>query len=202
MEDLGSMNGTRLDGARLGRGERRAFSRSSVLEIGSVSFLLQQRAHSVSQELEEAQRAVDPTWDVEKLAVVYSELAADMFGLHRPRLTEEVMRAICDYPWGVGSSEIKGVLYRAVLVAQGEEIRLEHLKLADRRRPVAANSHETPATLEDLGADVEIVERERLRQALRQANGSCRLAPRTLGMPQGVFRQGARACGIELADEA
>ncbi|HEY1127874.1 MAG TPA: sigma-54 dependent transcriptional regulator [Roseateles sp.] len=68
--------------------------------------------------------------DIEPLAKHFLTLYSKRLGLPEPRLGEAALDALLAYDWPGNIRELENVIHFALLVASGQEIRPEHLKLA------------------------------------------------------------------------
>lgn len=67
--------------------------------------------------------------DVPALAAHFSRLYAERMNLPPPRLAEQALQALAQYSWPGNVRELENVIRFALLVAPGQELRVEHLKL-------------------------------------------------------------------------
>jgi DNA-binding NtrC family response regulator len=100
------------------------------------------------------------------------------------RVQPEALEAMACYDWPGNVRELEDVVHRALLAAQGDEMRADHLPPHIRRGGAAAPS-ETDDLI-GLGSDrvlpMREVERRAIKRALRATNGSVEKAAKLLGM--------------------
>jgi DNA-binding NtrC family response regulator len=114
--------------------------------------------------------------DVELLAERFLARLGRAAGVAK-RLSTEAMDRLCAYAWPGNVRELENVIYRAFLLADGTEVRPDHLPGTITGRPAAARS----LTLR-LGSSIAEVERELILATLDHLDGSKREAARVLGV--------------------
>ena len=109
--------------------------------------------------------------DIVALTAQFLEDIGRSFGRTPPGLTHEAKLALLAHPWRGNARELRNVLERAAIVAEGGLIVPEHLAL-DRPEPGVPS----PAT------DVRTMERQLIERALRDTRGNKARAARQLGL--------------------
>ncbi|HEX7185286.1 MAG TPA: sigma-54 dependent transcriptional regulator [Thermoanaerobaculia bacterium] len=112
--------------------------------------------------------------------------------LGRPglRLLPESLAALQSYSWPGNVRELRNVLERAVLRAEGGEIRREDLRFAPAL--MAPEPSESALTLED-------IERRQIEKVLQEERGRVVNAARRLGVPRSTLYQKIKDFAIDLA---
>ena len=111
--------------------------------------------------------------DIEPLAEMLLARVGATVGRTRLTLTADAKQKILAAPWPGNVRELVNALERAAILAGGDEIRAEHLDLAEGGVPHPART--AAATLEEL-------EREAIEEALAAAGGNRRAAADRLGI--------------------
>jgi DNA-binding NtrC family response regulator len=102
------------------------------------------------------------------------------------RVSEEAMAALQNYPWPGNVRDLRNVLERAAVLLRGDLIRIEDLRLPDRRVAAAAtNSERSPPR----AADLKHVERQMIRDALARSGNNKAAAARDLGMSLSTLKR-------------
>lgn len=119
-------------------------------------------------------------------------------------ITPSAMKALGSYTWPGNIRELRNVLERAVLLSEGRPISPKQLQFVGEEIAVGQPKH---------NKSMEEIEREHIRQILRQENWKVKEAAKCLGMSKsslynkikqyGLSRSGARACEVrQLTDVA
>jgi DNA-binding NtrC family response regulator len=111
------------------------------------------------------------------VAILHAVLAAR--GLPPERVSAEALDAIRRYPWPGNARELENAVTRALVLAGGDRITLDHLPAALAQR----EAH--PGALDDLlvpGFSIDTLERDLIHHALFKANGNKAAAARLLGI--------------------
>jgi DNA-binding NtrC family response regulator len=103
------------------------------------------------------------------------------------RISREAHDLLLAYPWPGNVRELQNVLQRAVILAPGEQIRMEDLPEQVRRPPEPEDRVE-PLGERTLPEMVEELERRALARALAAEGGVKARAARRLGLPERVLR--------------
>jgi DNA-binding NtrC family response regulator len=132
--------------------------------------------------------------DIELLAHFFLEKFRRSLNRNIKGFTPEAQRAIQGYPWPGNIRELRNVIERAVLMAQGEYVHVEDLVLEGRLARISntpePNSHESHVgTLKDL-------ERETILEALQKAHWIQRDAADLLGISKRVMHYKIKKHGI------
>jgi two-component system, NtrC family, response regulator AtoC len=115
--------------------------------------------------------------DVADLVHHFVRLHAGRFGLPAHGVTPEAMRLLLEYSWPGNVRELGNVIERALVLADGDELRAEHLPPAVRR-PSAAS---VPADADlSIKRQTEALERGLIRRALERTRGNRTRAARLL----------------------
>jgi two-component system, NtrC family, response regulator AtoC len=123
--------------------------------------------------------------DIAPLAVHFLEgLARELRQTFR-EIRPDAMRALESYPWPGNARELRNVLERALLLADGETLRLEDLP-GEISGAVAAAGRSF--VLPPAGVDLEVLERDLILQALDRAAGNKTNAARLLGLTRDTLR--------------
>ena len=124
-----------------------------------------------------------------------------------PRLTREALEILQAYCWPGNIRELRNVMERALLLADGQEITVEHLpvekmrlaRLGPTETPVsgltgaAPAADATPAALAPEAAD----ERRRILQVLADVGGNQTRAAKALGISRGTLIERLKRYGIK-----
>jgi DNA-binding NtrC family response regulator len=116
--------------------------------------------------------------DVEPLATYFLGIHARHYRKHVQGFEDAAARALRDYPWPGNIRELDHAMERAVLMAQGESIRMNDLGL----RPISDNGS---GSIEDL--NLEEVERLLIQKALARYNGNVSQAAKALGLSRSAL---------------
>jgi DNA-binding NtrC family response regulator len=118
-------------------------------------------------------------------AAILDKLGAGAHG--PPRLTAAALAALADYPWPGNLRELRNVLERAVLLADGPEIDRRDLRF-DPPAAAAAGA-DGPRTLRE-------IERQAIERALAAEGGRVARAALRLGVPRSSLYQKLKQHGI------
>jgi DNA-binding NtrC family response regulator len=116
--------------------------------------------------------------DVPPLATHFLAHHARRYGRAVTGIEPEAVRALLDHPWPGNVRELDHVVERAVLLAPGDQLRVEDLGLR-------AGDDGTGAGLDQLTLDE--VERELIRRALKRHDGNVSEAARALGLSRSAL---------------
>jgi transcriptional regulator with PAS, ATPase and Fis domain len=97
-----------------------------------------------------------------------------------PTLSVAAAEALRAHPWPGNVRELRAVLERALLLAEGEELRPEHLVL---EQPIASATTDTGSAL----SPTETAERDKIMAALEAAAGNQTRAAKTLGISRATL---------------
>jgi len=126
--------------------------------------------------------------DVEPL--VHHFLDQFTVSLRRParQLAQETMRRLEAYDWPGNIRELKNIIERTVILHDAETVEPRHLPPSIRDGGIDSSDSRCGYVLPEKGIDLEELEVDLLRQALRRANGSKTAAARLLGLSRDTFR--------------
>jgi DNA-binding NtrC family response regulator len=134
--------------------------------------------------------------DVLPLANAFLERFARELGRKRMRLGEAACRVLLDHPWPGNVRELQNSIERAVILADGEEVGPEHLRL----QPASGNGPTLGDVLDLTGPLAEVRERaaaraedEAIRLVLEEAKGDRNLAAARLGISASTLQRRLRA---------
>jgi two-component system, NtrC family, response regulator AtoC len=162
----------------------------------------------------------DRRTEIGPLARRFAAGAAEQLGVGPVALTAPALLALERHPWPGNVRELRNVIERAVLLARGAPIGIEHVSASaaftpsiststststDRPPPLAAPLAAPPGG--DLRSQLDAIERERILAALVECNGNQSQAAKLLGMPRRTFLSRLDALQIPrprkgLADDA
>ena len=124
--------------------------------------------------------------DIGLLAGHFLQLFAAEMGIEHPPLSAGVLDLLGkqDFPGNI--RELKNVVERALIESRGQEIRPEHLHLAETILPAAA----PPSSVPDLPLNLEQAEQLLIQRALDQTGGNVSEAARLLGIDRNkIYRR-------------
>jgi DNA-binding NtrC family response regulator len=116
--------------------------------------------------------------DIPILASIFLRKHAQHYRKKLSGFEEEAMRSLLGFPWPGNIRELDHAIERAVLMAQGERVKIKDLGL---RMP----SDETPTSLEDM--NLEEVERFLIQKTLARYNGNVSQAAKSLGLSRSAL---------------
>jgi two-component system NtrC family response regulator len=127
-------------------------------------------------------------------------LVRHFIGLHRSEgasdaVSEEAMSALMAHDWPGNVRELQNAIEHALVVADGVEIRAEHLPESVRSR--AGSSSGRTLLLPEDGIELERLERELIEQALERTGGNQTRAAQLLGItrPTLIYRMEKHGIG-------
>jgi DNA-binding NtrC family response regulator len=123
--------------------------------------------------------------DIAALAEHFLRKYAETNGVAKRPLSEAGRRAILAAHWPGNVRELENAMHRAVLLAQGDEIGEEAIRLPDGSvlRPYAPTATDAPSAAENfVGRTVEAVERQLILQTLNHCLGNRTHAANILGI--------------------
>jgi DNA-binding NtrC family response regulator len=109
-------------------------------------------------------------------------------------ITADALARMAAYAWPGNVRELENVLERALVLGEADAITAEELELSDRPPPPELLETPDPSVPHD--AVMEDIERRRLTNALRDAEGNQSTAARALGMPRTTFINKLRRYGL------
>jgi DNA-binding NtrC family response regulator len=113
----------------------------------------------------------------------------------RLALASEAERALLEHDWPGNVRELRNVLERAIILAPGDTLELEHLPPEIAAGETTGLPTEAP-TLPAEGLSLEEVERQLVRQALDATGGNQVRAARLLGISRDALRTRMRRFGL------
>ena len=134
--------------------------------------------------------------DIEPLARHYLDHFTTSLRKPARTLAPDTLRKLASYSWPGNVRELKNVMERAVILHDESVVEPDHLpSLLDDGRTVLGrpDGYELPEN----GIDLEELEADLLRQALRRAGGSKTSAARLLGLSRDTLRYRIDKYGIE-----
>lgn len=136
--------------------------------------------------------------DVPRLAQHFLHYYTRELNKQAQGFSDEAMRALTRYDWPGNVRELKAAVERSVILAEGDEIGLEHLFIRTDR-PFASSG--TSAVFEGRWQDAKKrFERAYLVNALRSAGGNISRAARRSGIDRKNFRDKMKAHEISTED--
>ncbi|MGC8602289.1 MAG: sigma 54-interacting transcriptional regulator [Desulfomonilaceae bacterium] len=110
---------------------------------------------------------------------IVAELCKEMQFMSIPKIHPEAMKELCRYDWPGNVRELRNVLERSLIISKGGNVRLHHLHIGGREKPLE-NVRVVPGrTIYEV---IEETERRMIDDALNRANGKKTEAAAVLGM--------------------
>jgi transcriptional regulator with GAF, ATPase, and Fis domain len=138
--------------------------------------------------------------DIGLLAKAFVARFARQMGRRVEPLDADDLQRLQDYPWPGNVRELQNVIERAIILATGGRVNLQHaLPAAQLSAPVPESSVETPVTRILTAAEMEDFERSNFKRAVAACNGKIAGeggAAQLLGMPPSTLASRMRALGI------
>jgi len=122
--------------------------------------------------------------DIPDLAEFFANKYSKEFGKRIRNIDSATIRALCDYSWPGNIRHLESVVERAVLMCDGDVIRLKDIK-GELRTLQSAETFDLE--LPDEGINFEELEERLLRKAMTKANGVVAKAAKLLGMSYKTF---------------
>jgi len=137
--------------------------------------------------------------DIPPLAEYFLHKCAAELGSAVTRIAPEAMRKLVDYEWSGNVRELENVIERALVLATGDELQPEDIRLdfAPRRSVAAVNGGTEGAEFLAEGVTLDEHEKTLIREALRRANGNKSQAARLLGLTRNALRYRLSQMGLE-----
>ncbi len=138
--------------------------------------------------------------DVELLARHYLNVLCREQGLDAKVFTAEALDVLRKHDWPGNARELKNAVESVLVVAEGREVRPEHLRIQKRRSmpPTEAESDGGAVIRVPTGGiTLEEVERQVIRQTLDQVEGNRTHAARMLGVSRPTVIRKIRKYGLE-----
>lgn len=122
--------------------------------------------------------------DIPDLAEFFASKYSKEFGKRIRNIDSATIKALCDYSWPGNIRHLESVVERAVLMCDGDVIRLKDIK-GELRTLQSAETFDME--LPDEGINFEELEERLLRKAMTKANGVVAKAAKLLGMSYKTF---------------
>ncbi|MDR2450893.1 MAG: sigma-54 dependent transcriptional regulator [Candidatus Accumulibacter sp.] len=129
----------------------------------------------------------------EDIPLLAEAMLSRMYPENRPRLTDEAMRALCNYDYPGNVRELENILERATALCLDNRVDLADLQLAEDPA-VGAGEEPTGETLDDR---LNQVERQSILEALAKTGFNRTAAARLLGVTFRSLRYRIERLGIE-----
>ena len=122
--------------------------------------------------------------DIPELADFFAQKYSKEFGRRIRNIDNPTIKALCEYSWPGNIRQLESVVERAVLMSDGEIIKLKDIKGELRSlQPADAFDFDIP----DEGINFEELEEKLLKKAMAKANGVVARASKLLGMSYKTF---------------
>ena len=131
--------------------------------------------------------------DIPYLARHFVEKLAPETGGRVHRITDEAIDKLMEYSWPGNVRELENVIERSIVMASGETLDADGIRLDMNIRPRQAAGE---AGLPE-GMSLDAYEQELIKNALKQADGNKSHAARTLGLTRNALRYRLTQMGIE-----
>ncbi|MDR0576979.1 MAG: sigma-54 dependent transcriptional regulator [Candidatus Accumulibacter sp.] len=129
----------------------------------------------------------------EDIPILVETILSRMYPENHPSLSEEAMRALCNYAYPGNVRELENVLERASALCRGDRIELDDLQLADDPA-VSEGEGRSGETLDD---HLNRVEKQSILEALEKTGFNRTAAARLLGITFRSLRYRIERLGIE-----
>jgi DNA-binding NtrC family response regulator len=134
--------------------------------------------------------------DIRELALHYADRFAHEYARAVSAVTREALERLEAHPWPGNVRELRNVMERAVLVAPGDVIGVQHVQL-DRPAPVAPAGGDLPGYSPTMPmAEVEALH---ISRVLAEVDGHLGRAAEILGVHRNTVSRKAREYGIEVS---
>jgi transcriptional regulator with PAS, ATPase and Fis domain len=122
--------------------------------------------------------------DIPRLITYYVDSYNTEFRKRIRRVAPSAMERLKSYPWPGNVRELRNAVERAMLLAEGDELTLDHFPVVEKRRGELSESVELPAS----GIDLEQLERSLVVQALQRSGWNQTRAAGLLGVNRDQIR--------------
>ncbi|GHU31168.1 type 4 fimbriae expression regulatory protein PilR [Betaproteobacteria bacterium] len=129
----------------------------------------------------------------EDIPLLVESLLSRIYTDNRPRLTEEAMRALCEYAYPGNVRELENILERATALCRDNRVELEDLQLADD--PAVSDGESLSG--ETLDEHLNRIEKQSILDALAKTGFNRTAAARLLGVTFRSLRYRIERLGIE-----
>ena len=141
--------------------------------------------------------------DIPQLAEQFTRAAAERYGLPSRQIAAGALRKLVDYDWPGNVRELKNTIDRAVIMAEGEELRSQDLPdeiTPSSQKPIATATESTdglavPFTA-DFREDRREFERRYISRCLEHTQGNVTRAAEILGMHRQSLQHKLRQLGL------
>ena len=134
--------------------------------------------------------------DIPLLAEHFARKHAAQNGFAMKKFSEPALRAMLSYPWPGNVRELENAIERAVVLAEGEELSLDHMQA------LASASQADHLNLLVPGVTLEELERHAILQALEAAGGSTQKAADMLGISRRKVQYRLKEWGLTHRSDA
>jgi DNA-binding NtrC family response regulator len=122
--------------------------------------------------------------DIPRLITYYVDSYNTEFRKRIRRVAPSAMERLKSYPWPGNVRELRNAVERAMLLAEGDELTLDHFPVVEKRTAELSESVELPAS----GIDLEQLERSLVVQALQRSGWNQTRAAGLLGVNRDQIR--------------
>lgn len=130
--------------------------------------------------------------DIPGFADAFAAEAARELGIKASHISPEAVRVLVEHTWRGNIRELKHAIRTAVLRAQGEELRVEHLQLSERGPDLGQAAAAAPSEPRDgrtWKEELDEQERAALKATLEQAGGNLTKAAMLFGLARTTYRE-------------
>ncbi len=132
--------------------------------------------------------------DIPELAGYFVSKVSGEIGSRAKSISPEAVQRLMSYYWPGNVRELENVIERSLVLAEGETLRAEDIRLdmSPRARPNQTGTEFLPD-----GMTLDDFEQSIIREALKRANGNKSQAARLLGLTRNALRYRLTQMGIE-----
>ncbi len=134
--------------------------------------------------------------DVPMLAQRFLSRVAERLGRAERRLSATALAHLATYDWPGNVRELRNAIEQAAVLAPGESIEVDDLRLASRAEPTTPSSSVRGSFAEARRRATEAFEREFLLAALRRHEGNVTRTAEAIGMVRQSLQQKIRELGL------
>jgi DNA-binding NtrC family response regulator len=138
--------------------------------------------------------------DIAPLALHFLEALVRDLRLPPRRIEPDVLGAMEAYQWPGNARQMRNVFERILLLNDSETVKLEHLPVEIAQGPIVREERSRVGTgfhLPENGVELDVLEKDLLRQALARAEGNKSEAARLLGLTRDTFRYRVGKFGLD-----